>query len=392
MKKILLVFCVALMACATATAQQNNDEKLHWKGFETNKFWDNWEVSAGVGISRLDIANKFNTDEPGKFFNRNSWNLNIGATKWIVPVVGLRLQLDGGHFQNYTFRGDRYGAGAFQTPYIFVHGDVMVNLSNWIGGYREDRLYYAIPYVGFGYTAMSWTKNTPGTYNGEYATTFGLLNKFRITKNLDVQLDLRTWIFAEEGLPAEVNGGGRFAFSWTGSVGVAYRFNKQEWTPAYSQTVVDGYVEAVEQLNREVSNAEANVSTLNNQVEELEAQNQELKRTLIPAGEEVISAHSVVFFEKNEYELSTFAMATIDKYVSTLKSGKLKITVVGYADRSTGTPEYNDALSQKRAEAVKEYMVAKGISEHRIEVKWVGATEPAFTEDDVEINRCVVIM
>lgn len=392
MKKILLVFCVALMACATATAQQNNDEKLHWKGFETNKFWDNWEVSAGVGISRLDIANKFNTDEPGKFFNRNSWNLNIGATKWIVPVVGLRLQLDGGHFQNYTFRGDRYGAGAFQTPYIFVHGDVMVNLSNWIGGYREDRLYYAIPYVGFGYTAMSWTKKTPGTYNGEYATTFGLLNKFRITKNLDVQLDLRTWIFAEEGLPAEVNGGGRFAFSWTGSVGVAYRFNKQEWTPAYSQTVVDGYVEAVEQLNREVSNAEANVSTLNNQVEELEAQNQELKRTLIPAGEEVISAHSVVFFEKNEYELSTFAMATIDKYVSTLKSGKLKITVVGYADRSTGTPEYNDALSQKRAEAVKEYMVAKGISEHRIEVKWVGATEPAFTEDDVEINRCVVIM
>lgn len=392
MKKILLVFCVALMACATATAQQNNDEKLHWKGFETNKFWDNWEVSAGVGISRLDIANKFNTDEPGKFFNRNSWNLNIGATKWIVPVVGLRLQLDGGHFQNYTFRGDRYGAGAFQTPYIFVHGDVMVNLSNWIGGYREDRLYYAIPYVGFGYTAMSWTKNTPGTYNGEYATTFGLLNKFRITKNLDVQLDLRTWIFAEEGLPAQVNGGGRFAFSWTGSVGVAYRFNKQEWTPAYSQTVVDGYVEAVEQLNREVSNAEANVSTLNNQVEELEAQNQELKRTLIPAGEEVISAHSVVFFEKNEYELSTFAMATIDKYVSTLKSGKLKITVVGYADRSTGTPEYNDALSQKRAEAVKEYMVAKGISEHRIEVKWVGATEPAFTEDDVEINRCVVIM
>lgn len=392
MKKILLVFCVALMACATATAQQNNDEKLHWKGFETNKFWDNWEVSAGVGISRLDIANKFNTDEPGKFFNRNSWNLNIGATKWIVPVVGLRLQLDGGHFQNYTFRGDRYGAGAFQTPYIFVHGDVMVNLSNWIGGYREDRLYYAIPYVGFGYTAMSWTKKTPGTYNGEYATTFGLLNKFRITKNLDVQLDLRTWIFAEEGLPAQVNGGGRFAFSWTGSVGVAYRFNKQEWTPAYSQTVVDGYVEAVEQLNREVSNAEANVSTLNNQVEELEAQNQELKRTLIPAGEEVISAHSVVFFEKNEYELSTFAMATIDKYVSTLKSGKLKITVVGYADRSTGTPEYNDALSQKRAEAVKEYMVAKGISEHRIEVKWVGATEPAFTEDDVEINRCVVIM
>ena len=37
-------------------------------------------------------------------------------------------------------------------------------------------------------------------------------------------------------------------------------------------------------------------------------------------------------------------------------------------------------------------MVAKGISTDRIEVKWVGASEAAFSDDDVEINRCVVIM
>ena len=30
-------------------------------------------------------------------------------------------------------------------PYIFTHMDFMVNLSNWIGGERDDRVYYAVP-------------------------------------------------------------------------------------------------------------------------------------------------------------------------------------------------------------------------------------------------------
>ena len=100
MKKILLILCAVAMVCTSASAQQTDGEKLRWKGFETNKFWDNWEVSAGVGISRLDVANKAGAKEPGKFFHRNSWNLNVGATKWFAPIIGMRLQLDGGHFQN----------------------------------------------------------------------------------------------------------------------------------------------------------------------------------------------------------------------------------------------------------------------------------------------------
>ena len=392
MKKILLILCAVAMVCTSASAQQTDGEKLRWKGFETNKFWDNWEVSAGVGISRLDVANKAGAKEPGKFFNRNSWNLNVGATKWFAPIIGMRLQLDGGHFQNYAKNADIYGAGAFQTPYVFVHGDVMLNLSNWIGGYREDRVYYAIPYAGFGYTAMSWTDKTPGSYDGEYATTFGLLNKFRVCKNLDIQLDLRTWIFPESALPAEVQCGGTYAFSFTGSVGVAYRFNKTGWTPAHSETEVQGYIDAIDKLKRDLSNANENIQTINNKVGELEKENNDLKKRVAPAGDEVVNAHTVVFFGKNEYELSTFAMATVDKYVSSMKNNDTKIVLVGYADNSTGSASYNEAISQKRAEAVKEYMVAKGISTDRIEVKWVGASEAAFSDDDVEINRCVVIM
>lgn len=389
MKKFLLVLCLAVVSFG-ATAQETKTEKPYWKGLETNKFWDNWEVSAGVGVSYLDVTTK--SKDAGKFFNSLGWDLNIAATKWFSPVLGVRLQLDGGQFKNYSYEKDIYGAGAFKTPYVFVHGDVMVNFSNWVGGYREDRVYYAVPYLGFGYTAMSWTKKSAGSYNGEFAATFGLLNKFRVCESIDVQLDLRTWIFAEEGLPAQIVGGGRYTAALVASVGVAYRFNKRGWGTAATQTDVDGYVDAINKLKRDLQYADDNMKAVKDQVADLEKQNAQLKKQIAPVGDTIVNAHTVVFFDKNESELSAFSMATIDKYVSSLKSADTQIVLVGHADSETGTQEYNKAISQKRAEAVKEYMVAKGIKADRIEVKWSGADDQPFVDGEAEVNRCVVIM
>ena len=68
-----------------------------------------------------------------------------------------------------------------------------------------------------------------------------------------------------------------------------------------------------------------------------------------------------------------------------------KISVIGHADNTTGTKEYNVKISQKRAEAVKNYLVANGINEDRIEVKWEGCESLPFADGDAEVNRCVVI-
>lgn len=105
MKKVLLSLLVAVFALASTNvmAQETKSEKLRWKGHETNKFWDNWEISAGFGNSYLDVNTKVKGNgDPGKFFDRNSWNANFAVTKWFVPIVGMRLQLDGGQFQNYS--------------------------------------------------------------------------------------------------------------------------------------------------------------------------------------------------------------------------------------------------------------------------------------------------
>ena len=383
MKKILLSLCVAVLACAAVSAQETATEKPRWKGVETNKFWHNWELSVGAGISHLDMNTR--GGENGKVGANTGWNINGAALKWFHPIVGARVQVDLGEFMN-VLADD---ATKFHTPYAYIHADAMLNLSNWIGGYREDRLYYAIPYLSFGYSATGFSRSDLHS-NSEFAAGIGLLNKFRVTEYLDVQLDLRTWVLPEDGVPAKIQGGGRFAPALVGSVGVAYRFNKRDWNIPVSEAEVDGYLNAIDGLKKDLKYANDNINTVNDKCAELEAENAKLKKTVAPVAS-TVNVETVVFFGKNEYKLSAFGEAVVAKYAAAVKNTDHKVTIVGHADNSTGTKEYNEKISKKRAEAVKAFLVANGIDESRIEVKWEGASALPFADGDAEVNRCVVI-
>ena len=386
MKKILLSLCVAMLACAAVSAQETATEKSRWKGFETNKFWQNWELSLGGGISHLDLNTR--GGESGKVGANTGWNINGAATKWFHPIVGARVQVDLGEFMNMIKNDTK-----FHTPYAYIHADAMLNLSNWIGGYREDRVYYAIPYLSFGYSATCFNRKDLHS-NGEFAAGIGLLNKFRVTEYLDIQLDLRTWLLPGSGVNEAVLKPGKYAPALVGSVGVAYRFNKRNWNTPVSEAEVDGYLQAIDGLKSDLKHANDNINTVNDKCAELEDENAKLKKTVAPAAKaaaSVVNVETVVFFGKNEFEVSTFGQAALDKYVAAVKNADNKISVIGHADNTTGTKEYNVKISQKRAEAVKNYLVANGINENRIEVKWEGCESLPFADGDAEVNRCVVI-
>lgn len=383
MKKILLSLCVAVLACAAVSAQETATEKPRWKGVETNKFWHNWELSLGGGISHLDLNTR--GGELGKVGANTGWNINGAATKWFHPIVGARAQVDLGEFMNMIDNDTK-----FHTPYAYIHADAMLNLSNWIGGYREDRVYYAIPYLSFGYSATCFNRKDLHS-NGEFAAGIGLLNKFRVTEYLDIQLDLRTWLLPGRGVNEAVLTPGKYAPALVGSVGVAYRFNKRDWNVPVSETEVDGYLDAIDGLKKDLKHANDNINTVNDKCAELEAENAKLKKTVAPAASSVVNVETVVFFEKNVYELSAFGEAVLAKYVASVKNTDHKVTIVGHADNTTGSKEYNEKISQKRAEAVKAFIVANGIDESRIEVKWEGDSALPFADGDAEVNRCVVI-
>jgi len=54
-----------------------------------------------------------------------------------------------------------------------------------------------------------------------------------------------------------------------------------------------------------------------------------------------------------------------------------QIVVVGHAD-PIGTPEYNQALSERRARAVKNYLVSKGVPADRIRSEGRGEYDLPF--------------
>ena len=83
-----------------------------------------------------------------------------------------------------------------------------------------------------------------------------------------------------------------------------------------------------------------------------------------------------VFFATNESVLTTAARETLRKQATWLrKNSKITIVLEGHADER-GTREYNLALSEKRANAAKDYLMTYGISSNRISVLSYGKERP----------------
>jgi OOP family OmpA-OmpF porin len=113
---------------------------------------------------------------------------------------------------------------------------------------------------------------------------------------------------------------------------------------------------------------------------------------------EKIELAAAMLFDFDSAKLTDDAKAVIDERIERLK-GKVKLTsimkVEGHTD-STGPEEYNLKLSQQRAQAVADYIVANAVrvSTSDIEVIGKGESEPAHSNDTREgrqLNRRVVI-
>lgn len=93
-----------------------------------------------------------------------------------------------------------------------------------------------------------------------------------------------------------------------------------------------------------------------------------------------------VYFGFNEFELNPTASAVVDKNVDCVKKNNRGVNLVGHTD-SRGTPEYNLALSDKRAQAVKRRMVALGVSDEKLipvprgELDATGTDESSWERD-----------
>ena len=92
-------------------------------------------------------------------------------------------------------------------------------------------------------------------------------------------------------------------------------------------------------------------------------------------------------FKNNRSELTPEGKNILDHNVQTMKDNpKLKVRVAGHTSAS-GSAEANQRLSEKRAEAVKTYMVEKGVASERLSTVGHGSSRPAVHEPKPNLSN-----
>jgi peptidoglycan-associated lipoprotein len=88
-----------------------------------------------------------------------------------------------------------------------------------------------------------------------------------------------------------------------------------------------------------------------------------------------------VFFAYDQSDLGDAARAVLQKNSEWMRKWlSTTVTVEGHAD-SRGTSEYNLALGERRASAVRDYLVSLGVTATRVNVVSMGEEQPACTEE-----------
>jgi OOP family OmpA-OmpF porin len=83
-----------------------------------------------------------------------------------------------------------------------------------------------------------------------------------------------------------------------------------------------------------------------------------------------------VLFDFDRAVIKPDGKSKLDDLSSKMKGIDLEVVIaIGHADQ-IGTPAYNQALSVRRAEAIKAYLVSKGVAANRVYTEGKGETQP----------------
>lgn len=393
MKKILLILALGLMTMSVGA--QEVAKKPSFKGFVSNGFWDNWEVSVGggmnyVGWNKLGFRNQTNTGD------NVGWTIEGSATKWFHPVVGVRLQLIGGRLNMSDGQGAQY-----QNNYIMPHFDGLINLSNWIGGYREDRVYYAKLFGGFGVNITDLKNEAPTGFG----FAGGLINTIRVSKCLDLSLELKGILTPSHDMPLPAVAG-KYAQIYSATLGVNYRFGQRNWergVPGYTAEDIKAFQDAVAAGAAAAAAAEADKAKLAKQLKDTQDALKAAQDDAAAAAAAAAAANealknktnnpfeSVILYDLGATNLTTKERTRLELMADMIKNGPADrvYKLEGHADKQTGTAEVNKRIAAARAKKAYEFLVSKGVNPDQLTYESFGDTANPY--NGAKANRVVVI-
>lgn len=389
------LICALFTVSAYAAEKQDkcqNEKPKHVAGFISNGFWDNWEIQGGAGPNFM-LGTGISTSDAvfaGGY---------LAVGKWFHPVFGVRLTGEGGRWSQ-----DGHWS------YIHIHPDLMVNLSNWIGGYKK-RVYNAVVYAGAGFAAGAL--DTPDVRTYHFLANVGLQNRFRVCDavsiDIQVQYDLGKGSFRPVATPKSPHFHGL-----TATAGFTVSFNKRTFDR--SGATEEQAKAALEQLNRhkageqkalaekaaaekQAADSQAELCAVKQALNDAQDQAEALAKQLdeqkaqAETAKEAVSTDNydeMIFYSYGYGVLTDTAKKRLDLIAEHIKNSKKPIFKIdGFSDPETGRKANNIRLAEKRARLVYEYLLSKGVPADRMVYRNCGTENCPFGKP--RHNRIVVI-
>ena len=408
MKRLYILLGAAALAavCMTVSpeikAQENGNRDENGKivrgPYETNRFGDNWFISAGGGIN-LFLQEGFDAKIGPAI------DANVG--KWFTPSVGMRIGYQGIHAQLWADEPSPLGMTLDTEKdkylqkfgYMYFHGDFLWNISNALSGYKETRFWNFVPYLHAGFFRSYGLKGAKYNDN-EFAAGAGLLHNLRLTDRLDLVIDMRATVVdgvvhGADGicLLPSVTAGMAVDLGWPNFVRTSTVLAAVEAANAERTVILEEAIVALEAANAILEDQNGQLTKSNNSMKKeiRQLKNQPPQMDMTQFFEEMTPA--AVYFEIGQAVLNDKEMKHLDFLAQNLiakadQETPILITVMGSADGNTGSMRRNQHLSEARGKYVFDVLTTKyGISPERLTVK----SEVIKKAATPELSRAVVI-
>ena len=100
-----------------------------------------------------------------------------------------------------------------------------------------------------------------------------------------------------------------------------------------------------------------------------------------------VNVVKVIYFDYDSFTVKPEYRSTIEAHAQYLKSnGRAKLSIEGHTDKRFPSLEYGLTISQKRADAVRQYLTLSGVEASQIEVVSFGSVKPAVVGNDEVAN------
>lgn len=379
MKKAIVTLSVIMLATVSAFAGGDRTSNRYLN----SKFSQNWFIdlsgtlNAWQGSDRASLVD-FNTiyyKNAAGDFGRYGGSVKIG--KFITPAVGLRVGV------NMNQATNKYGDFIFEN----VHADAMLSLMDWLGGYRENRVYRMILFAGFGVSghANDWfqIKNV----NKEYFTTVGLMNNFRLGKSFDFHIDLNAeapkWSIEANNPAYDAR---LVHFNFSAAAGLTWYLGGRHFD------ICEACPEVKCPEAADCSDKDREIKNLLARINELEGQGPEVVNAPCDTVVKFVNGETAplsIFFNKGSYELRDRRdLVNLEQIAKVAKDNDYKINLRGTCDSATASSEFNKRLAENRCRKVKDELVKLGVAESNIIMDAVGGVNEL---KPTELDRRVLI-